>query len=55
MKKKYHAYWTVSEVKDMEIDAEDVEEAKKKWDDLGFDGELFLIVDEETDAHTYFD
>ena len=45
--KRYKVVYTYTEVKETYVDAEDIEEAKQKWEDEGRDAELYFIESPE--------
>ena len=46
---KYRVVYTVSRCNEETIEANSFEDAQKKWEDEGLDGELFFIEDENGD------
>lgn len=43
---KYRVVFTQTAVNEIEVEAESVDEAKKKYEDIGLYAELFFIEDE---------
>lgn len=50
---KYRVVYTVTAVKEIEVDADSVDEAQALWENDGYDGELFFIEDEEGNQVIY--
>lgn len=44
---KYRVVYTQTTVGEMVVDAESVDEAQKKYEDIGLDADLFFIEDEK--------
>lgn len=53
--KTFKVAYTITRVEEEDIEAENFDEAKKKWEDIGYDAELFFIRDIETDEEIVFD
>ena len=53
--KTFRVAYTVTKVEEEDINAENFDEAQKKWEDKGYDAELFFIRDTETDEEIIFD
>ena len=51
--KKYRVVWTVTEVEEEFVDAESMDDAQNKWEEMGVDGELFFIEDEDGNQMIY--
>ena len=50
---KYRVVWTVTEVEYEFIEADDMDQAQAKWEDMDVDGELFFIEDEDGNQMIY--
>lgn len=50
---KYEVAYTVTKVETETIEASSVEEAKAKWEAMGYDAELFFIRDENGNEVVY--
>ena len=50
---KYRVAYTYTNYDEDYIDADSFEEAKEKWEDEGYDAELFFIEDENGDQVIY--
>ena len=50
---KYRVVYTYSKCEEDWIDANSFEEAKEKWENEGYDAELFFIEDEEGNQIIY--
>lgn len=44
---KFRVVYTVTKVEEETIEAKDFDEAEARWNDEGYDAELFFIEDEE--------
>jgi len=50
---KYRVVYTITTVKEIDVDAASVDEAQAMWEDEGYDGELFFIEDENGNQVIY--
>lgn len=50
---KFEVFYTYTKTNSDIIEAESVDDAKKKWEDMGYDAELFIIRDEEGNEVVY--
>lgn len=50
---KYRVAYTYNKYGEDEIEANSIDEAKAKWEDIGYDAELFFIEDEEGNQVIY--
>ncbi len=50
---KYEVAFTFRKVETETIEANSVEEAKEKWENIGYDAELFFIRDENGNEVVY--
>ena len=50
---KYTVAYTFTKVGEDVIDANSVDEAKEKWEEMGYDAELFFIRDEQGNEVVY--
>ena len=44
---KYTVGYTITKVEEEIIEANSIDEAKEKWEQMGYDAELFFIRDEQ--------
>ena len=52
--KKYRVVWIISDVREEQVEANSIDEAKAKWESEGDDdGELFFIEDEQGNQVVY--
>lgn len=50
---KYEVIYTYTKTGSDFIEANSVDEAKQKWEDIGYDAELFIIRDENENEVVY--
>lgn len=50
---KYRVVYTYTKCGEDQIDAESFDDAKEKWENCGYDAELFFIEDEEGNQIIY--
>lgn len=50
---KYRVVYTITTVKEIEVDADSVDEAQALWENDGYDGDLFFIEDESGNQVIY--
>lgn len=50
---KFEVVYIISEVEEDIVEAESVDDAKEKWEAKGFDGDVFIIRDEEGNEVVY--